>query len=335
MTMERSIPVFTIRYTIKTPGTPAGDDGNYNELAIVTQEYLDEYFDAIFEASSAHHAFTTAKLRKTGDPLSVEFHVGSNFHIPGELPTISFMFERILEAFGGTGESTYLNELSEMSGTNPFSETSGVELLTGNGLQSSGPAKKAQNKSVMAPFLGGIGFLVLAIVGFFWLKQRRSQRGTGIDELNLEEEDPSRNKGGIGNKSTATPYRTPVKAPDETTLRYLYFVRERFHEESDIKSSKSTNSANTSLEFEAIEEEIEKTDEINKRNVNPVPNLEGERYDGINLHHSCSVKEDEVSPEAPKLEPGNADKVVKLENKGLNYLTLEDSDSSFDEDLRD
>ena len=37
----------------------------------------------------------------------------------------------------------------------------------------------------------------------------------------------------------------------------------------------------------------------------------------------------------PAMEPGNADKVVKLENKGLNYLTLEDSDSSFAEDLRD
>jgi hypothetical protein len=265
--MEREIPLISIRYSVTSRSSPDVDDGNYNELAVVTAEYLDEHFTTLFEDSPAHHAFTTVRLHKTGEPLSVDIQVGSNFIIPGEVPTLPFMFEKIQQAFEGTQLLGYLEELSEMNSNNPFSSTTSIELMTqlpdhisGNGPPSTkprAPVAVARKKSVMVPFLTGVGFLVLVIVGFLWVRKMRGDKDIDSShQASLDEEDQSRTMNANDEEKgfTTAHYTTQVYGPDDETLRYLNSIRERYSKEDDAKSSRSTDLEDVSLDDDYSEE---------------------------------------------------------------------------------
>jgi hypothetical protein len=268
--MLREIPMFSIKYTLSINGVPAVDDGDYDELSAYTEEHLNGYISKFFDGSPAIHVETEVQLHKTGDPLVVDYHVGSHFRIPGEVPTLRFMFERIREAFEGEEAANYISLLSQMNpDQNALHATTSIELvnhepdLASDNGQSGGsrPSPVSNKKSVMIPFLAGIGFLVLVIIGLMWVRKRRSSRAIefdSADQLRLDEEDHSltsaaneAEKGANGSSSFSTrPYGV-----DEETLRYLHTIREKYKEEDDSKSSKaSTELEEVSLDDDCTED---------------------------------------------------------------------------------
>ena len=263
--MVREIPLVHVRFSLPTRSTPEVEDGDYNELAVVTAAYLNEWFTNYFFTSPAHHAFTQVRLHKNLDPLTVSFQVGANFYIPGEVPTLPSMLERVQESFKEDEAVRFLSELGEMSSTNPFSYTVSFEVIrqlpdsaTGNRPTSNNPSNpvSVEKKKVIFPLLAGVGFLILVTIGFLWVRKRR----VGVDDvrqLSLDQGDHSKDTNDEESGFPTADYKAQVHGPDDETLRYLNTIREKYKyaKEEDASQSKTSVLEDISLGDDNVSEE--------------------------------------------------------------------------------
>jgi hypothetical protein len=242
--------MYAIRYIVKSDRTP--NAGDYNELAIVTTEFLDENFAAVYQATPAKHAFTTVESYKIREPLVIEFHISSHFYIPGEVPLISYMYEKLEQQFDAHSQAQdkYMNELSAMSDTNPFSKVERIEIIDnrprngGPNLRSGNSDEQKKRTLILVPVVLIVTFFVLGIAFCLLFRRRKNYAKAGNDDdtyfRNGMETDNSSHEEGTIEEGTHTlevpamlnPNGTQYYGDDPETVRYLNSIRESGLEEA-------------------------------------------------------------------------------------------------------
>jgi len=256
-TAARYFPVFSLVFTFYNQDWKTTELGDYEELSVVTTEFLGGYFSDYFGGDEpAQHYQTDASVQVLEDARKVDLHIRSSFIVPGDVPTVDLMMEVVENAFGGTSVRNYIAELKEMSSTNPYHHTKSVELVThspdgiaGNGSTSSRRSAR-KRKSVMIPFLVGLGFLVLVVLGLLWVRRRRDHQEVIAGQIHIDGDGDSAFTGGERNdpiKPNTTTYSTRFYGTDNETLRYLNSIRSKYKYRDDENASKQSGSS-TELE---------------------------------------------------------------------------------------
>ena len=236
---KRNIPTFALQYTgdaAMTRTTPQA--GDYNELSVVTEEFLDSTFRSVFEDLLVRHDVTRVFLLLGDDePFTVDFKVSLDFLLPSEVPTVGFLIDRIREAFERDSSSaSYLFDLNAMSETNPFSGTTSFSLID----RSAAAAADVNNEPgqspkdvttetttknyIMISLMVVIGFFVLAAAAFLWVRSRRDKHRTTEAQIDIGS--------GIHQRSSNDEYNA-----DAETMRYLNTIRKRYRDEEDVRTA--------------------------------------------------------------------------------------------------
>jgi hypothetical protein len=264
--------MYAIRYIVNSDRAP--NAGDYNELAIVTTEFLDEKFAIAFQATPANHAFTTVESYKIRELLVVEFHVSSHFYIPGEVPLISYMYEKLEQQFDEQSQALdkYMNDLSGMSDTNPFSKVKRIEVIDnrpasgGANLRSGNSDEKKKTMLILVPVVVTVTFFVLGLVFCLLFYRRKDDGKTGDDNDSYfgkgVETDNSSHEEGIIEEGTCTvevpamlnPNGTQYYGDDPETVRYLNSIRASGLEEAYKSSCSEEPLEEVSLDDVSIED---------------------------------------------------------------------------------
>lgn len=247
-TYRRELPSFSIKFNVdeslvsNTPGL-----ADFNELTDVSEEYLDGFFASVFEDLAVVHYGTFLFLMpKEDDPFTVEFKLSLDFGIPGEVPTINYLIDRLQEAFEReTSQSFYIADLSMMSETNPFSKTesfvvmsrpavSAAEMDRTGGPPKSAGVESAGNSYVLVSVLAGMGCVVLIGVGIMWRK--KTSQGENVSDSNeaFSLFDKSNKKDDSESNKIAGIY-----GADQDTMNYLNSIRKRYKDSGSSKASDS------------------------------------------------------------------------------------------------
>lgn len=233
-TMVREISPFKIAFSLSQPLYEEDlDDGDYAELSDNTQLHLTEYFRAYFEGEPADFYEATVRLQKTGDALVARFYVTTSFVIPGAVPTIANIYERMTDVFAGDEADSYVALLNGMGTGNPFRKTNSIALInevpiaiSGNGQSGSRP-KIAESKARLLPVIIGSSMLLFVIAGLFWVRQqiRRAQKELELDNGEGQDEIPV------------------TKPTNKETQKYLETIKKQYREDA----------SNTELEDVSLE----------------------------------------------------------------------------------
>ena len=267
---RRDIPDFSISYNIpSTRSSEIPGDGDYNELSVVSEEFLDRSFKSVFEDMAVGHFGTAAyAMINTDTPFTVDFRVTLEFGVPGEVPTVQFLLARLGEAFDREASSQqYLFDLNAMSTTNPFSATTSFTLIaktnsdqgTVAGGLTGGPGsnrppmvsntnddKRLSTMHVIIIILSVVMFLTLCLLGYLWYTGRDGGRKFppyDPDRDNTMDIPIFKGKLGIASRSengdTESEYSDPYGADDET-VAYLKSLRQRYKDEVSVSSDDQT-----------------------------------------------------------------------------------------------
>jgi hypothetical protein len=249
---RRNVPEFAISYVIdRSRRAETPQEADYNELAVVNEEFLDRMFVSIFEdLAVGHHGTAAYALINEDSPFLVNFRVILEFAVPGEIPTVQFLIDRVQESFErDASRTTYLFDLSTMSETNPFSATTSFSLITGLGDTNNGidgrpgsnklPEVSTENgvmtkKNVMITFLSGLGFLILILVGFLWVRGNKKLKFRPPKRSGSAATLPFYNgKLGIDSRGDETERSTDSTeyGADVETVQYLNALRERYKDQ--------------------------------------------------------------------------------------------------------
>jgi hypothetical protein len=242
--LPRDIPIFSLQFVVTSDENPADNLGNYNELQIVTEEYLGKRFAEVLIDTPAIHKYTTVSVQKTSNPFIVDVTATTNFHIPGEVPTHDYLSGQVKGAFELPGDAadqyatdynSYLNELSLMSDTNPFQSTVDIVFSQwdpSDANEQSQDSHGQSNSSTLAstaPLLGALAFVVLVIAALLWLKVRQSDNQALAN-------DPLRLAGAKDNDDDRdTQCSTSSFGADEESLRYVDEVRKEYSRASNLQ----------------------------------------------------------------------------------------------------
>jgi hypothetical protein len=249
---RRNVPDFAISYVIESSRraeTP--QEADYNELSVVSEEFLDRMFGSVFEdLAVGHHDTAAYALINEDTPFLVNFLVTLDFAIPGEVPTVQFLIDRVKESFErDPSQSSYLFDLSTMSETNPFSATTSINLITGSGDTNNGidgrPGSNkptegltendvTSRKHVMISFLSGIGFLILVLAGWLWARGNKKPKFRPTKHAESASTLPFYNgKLGIDSRGDETERSTDSTeyGADVETIQYLNSLRERYKDQ--------------------------------------------------------------------------------------------------------
>jgi hypothetical protein len=250
-TIRKNVPDFAISYVIDSSRrSETLQEADYNELSVVSEEFLDRMFRSVFEDLAVEHHDTAAyALIDEDTPFLVSFRVTLDFVVPGEIPTVQFLIDRVQESFEeDASRTTYLLDLSTMSETNPFSATTSFSLITGSGNTSNGivgrPGGSNQppmvftdngvmsKKTVMVTSLSCIGFLILLLVGFLWVRGHKKPKFRPPRSSESASTLPFYSgKLGIDNRGDETERSVDSMeygGADVETMSYLNSLRERY-----------------------------------------------------------------------------------------------------------
>jgi len=150
---------------------------------------LTQYFDDYFTNEPTGFVEIDVLLQKTGDPLIVRFFVTATFTIPGNVPTMTNLFDRMNDAFSGYRARQYISILNGMGTGNPFKNTRSISLInetpaSAMGSGNSGGTKESpttNNTPKLVSIIVGAGVLALVIAGLVWVC--RKSRQYDADEL--------------------------------------------------------------------------------------------------------------------------------------------------------
>ena len=318
--------MYAIRYIVKSDRAP--NAGDYNELAIVTTEFLDRKFAACFQATPAKHAFTTIESYRIREPLVVEFHASSHFYIPGEVPLMSYMYEKLEQQFDAQSQAQdeYMNDLSGMSDTNPFSTAERIEIIDNRppsgvaNLRSGNSDEQKKRTLILVPVVVTVALFVLGLAFCLIFRRRNddAKAGEGDDDNAFGdkgvETDNSSNEEGYIEEGTHTveapamlnPNGTQYYGDDPETVRYLNSIRESGLEEAS-KSSCSEALEEVSLDDVSIEDDC--SEESDDSDV-----LDGGEK---SKEHMVDASSDTANENRTSMAGDDADESYNLENRAI------------------
>lgn len=335
-TFRRNVPDFAISYVIVgSRKAEVPQEADYNELSVVSEEFFDRMFVSVFEDLAVGHFGTAVyALINEDTPFLVSFRVTLDFAIPGEVPTVQFLIDRVREAFEReSSRTTYLFDLNTMSETNPFSATTSFSLIAGSENSSDGvvggpgsnkpPDVSSDDgvmtkKHVMITFLSGIGFLIVVSAGFLWVRgnkkpefrpQRHSESTSTLSFYNGKLGIDSR-----GDETERSAESTEYGADDET-VQYLNSLRERYKDEI-IESKQETQRPVGFRDFVEDDSEIK------------------EEKDGIVfLQFDDQQAAESAYGGCPSMQPTQDNERPSMSIRDILNLELNGTDAGFEDDL--
>jgi hypothetical protein len=271
-TFRRDIPDFAISYAIpSTRSSEIPGDGDYNELAVVSEEFLDRSFRSVFEDMPVGHFGTAAyAMINTDTRFTVDFRVTLDFGVPGEVPTVQFLLARLTEAFEREASANqYLFDLNDMSTTNPFSATTSFTLIAktnsdqgtvAGGLagapgsnrpppvsNAGGDDKGLAKKYVFIIFFSAFACLLLGLAALMWFRGRNDRKFPphSPDRSNNLDLPVFKGKLGIASRSengddTDRSESSDAYGADDETVQYLKSLRQRYRDEARASSDDAT-----------------------------------------------------------------------------------------------
>lgn len=249
--LPRDIPIFSLEFVLTSEENPADHLGNYNELQIVTEEYLGRRFEEILSDTPAALKFTTVSLQTTTDPLIVDVRTTINLHIPGEVPKFDFLSAHAKKAFEvvddkktpyySTNFTAYLEELSLMSDTNPFQSTVKVIYRDYNPADDDGamlqvPESKSTLWKSLVPLLGALSLAIVMITILLCMKIRKADEDdANNDPLRFERGHQGIKYSDNETESSNSPLGGVAAGADEESLRHLDEVRREYCRASNLQ----------------------------------------------------------------------------------------------------
>jgi len=233
---KREIPSVTIQFTSSSSDTPNLAD--YNELSDVCEEYLDKFFRSVFEDVQVVHDGTVLFVMVSeDDPYTVDFRITLEFIIPGEVPTINFLIDKLQDGLErDTSKAFFISDLSMMSETNPFSTTdnyrvvsrppvSVAEMNRGQGNSPVAIIENVKKSHVVRYLLVSMGCVAIVGASLMWKKNRSDQSDASNPKQMFSLFD-RRNKEETTTGSTAS----GIYGADEETMNYLNSIRQRYRD---------------------------------------------------------------------------------------------------------
>lgn len=333
--MRREIPTFKISFALSVGLYEDDlDNGDYAELSDSTELYLTQYFTEYYEGEPTIFHEVNVIVQKTDNPLIVRFYVIPSFNIPGNVPTMTNLFDRMNDAFSGARVPEYISILNSMGMYNPFKNTRAIALINETpvslkGTENSGGGDGSSlddNDSKFWSIVIGAAVLVLVIVGLLWVyHQRQREKADAIHRMELDD---------VEDQDIASlkrrAFSTKALRTDANTSGYLDSIRNRYKDGSDSKTDlddashddEGMNSPQDDDEMTEATDNRQTPAEFHEKIMNslsyPAPPSDGdENIDGE------GIKEPGMQSQSPK----------KLQSEYLNYLDM-DGTSFDEEDLR-
>merc|ERR1719343_1604748 len=186
------------------------------------------------------------------DPYTIDFRMTMEFIIPGEVPTINFLIDRLQEGLERNAtQAEFIADLNTMSDTNPFSETvsfvvvsrppvSAAEMSRGGGKQPQDDRIKQVGKSnVLVTLLVGMGCIVIVGAGLMWRKKKLGMSAASDSNQIFSLFDKTTKKNTPDSKISG------IYGADEETMNYLNSLRKRYRDhDNDETSSCASNDRN-------------------------------------------------------------------------------------------
>jgi len=249
---RRELPSLSIQFNIEDSSSSKSPNlADYNELSDVSEEYLHGFLTSAFEDVPVRHDGTVLFVAvKDDDPFTVDFTLTLEFIIPGEVPTINFLLDKLREGLETeTSQLFFISKLEEMSETNPFSGTDSYEVVSrppmsvaelavgggGNNPQTDIIENKSKS-NVLVSLLAGMGCVVFVGVGVLWKKTTSNQSGPSVSDQTFSLFDKS-NKNDKSRSGSTGPY-----GADEETMTYLKSLRKRYTDRDEMEVSVSRES---------------------------------------------------------------------------------------------
>lgn len=333
--------------------------GDYNELSVTSEYFFDSFFRSIFEDLQVSHDSTIVHVMLNDDgPFKVDFLLGFDFIIPGEVPTVPFLLDWVEEAFEREASiNSYLWDLREMSDTNPFSATESFEIVheipqeavgfsdgPGGPFNNQGPTVESSGdkKKVMIIFLSGIGFLVLVLVGLLWVRQRRFNRQAVCKEEDENEFISSTEKDGYKDEDDSENESQRFSSQEEDAVHYLDTIRKRYNDDEDAHTVKTAfEDVDVDMPEERSLEKIMRPvvhhglsfeDVPVRQNSDPRPGQRNSSQIGAGSNHGGRIEDNLLEINLAKSQSKDEQEATRTEqtvdylNLALNYPSTEEED---------
>eukprot|EP00980_Cylindrotheca_fusiformis_P021773 scaffold8600_cov111-Cylindrotheca_fusiformis.AAC.5 len=337
--LPRDVPLFALEFVVSSDGNPADNDGNYNELQIVTEEYLEKRFGQIFEGTPAIYKYTTVSFQTTNNPLLVYVTATVNIQIPGDVPTFDFLSAQAEKAFEtpttvADGNATrqmsnftsYMNELSLMSDTNPFQSTKAVYYSPWDPSADfdAVPSQKSSGTIAWTPLallFGALVIVVLTIAVILWRMIRNKTHANDEDPLQFEHDPTS------AADYDETKYRDNVEHDRGTDCSTSIFGG---GDGTDEESPRHFNEVRTEL---LRENSLQEVSLVSSNDTNRIGELKRKpepigSYDAPRMFEDEEYEEESVKEDPPS-------NLAKFENLLGRALGRHDDETEYDEEEYD
>lgn len=254
---NREIPSFSIQFTVEdSSSSNLPNLADYNELSDVSEEYLDKFFRSVFEDVQVRHDGTVLFVMVSeDDPYTVDFRITLEFIIPGEVPTINFLIDRLQDGLErDTSRAFFISDLSMMSETNPFSKTESFRVVSrppvsaaemGRGVGNKTPVVSLDNVgkgSVLKYLLASMGCVVLVGAALMWRKRKFKRSDVSSEKQIFSLFDKTNKK-----DTTTSSNVSGIYGADEETMNYLNSIRKRYRDYDGKKQPSSPTSMRNNI----------------------------------------------------------------------------------------
>lgn len=300
---------------------------------------MTQYFISYFVDEPTEFLEVQVVVQKTTDPLLARFYVSAYFAIPGNVPTMGNLFDRMHDAFSYKSTTNYISILNEMGQGNPFRNTISVTLINetpvtvkDSGSEGSDDASFTSDTPKFLSVIISSGVLVLVIVGLVWACRRnRESKGQSVNPKQLET-----NEGDDVSALKGLPSNSKNLGMDTNTIGYLQTIRNRYKDDGGSRTDREELSLDGGDDIND-DDQTEATD--NRQTL-------AELRDAINELDSFASPVQESYPGPPSVgEPCDEETQLKSqstqstvdrnEQKNNEYMDYLDLQASFEEeDLR-
>lgn len=257
---RREVPSFSIQFNVENSSSSSAPNlADYNELTDVSEGYLDNFFRSVFEDIQVRHEGTVLFLMVSeDDPYTVDFRMTLEFIIPGEVPTINFLIDRLQDAFErDTSQAFFIADLSSMSDTNPFSKTVSFEVVSrppvsaaemnggGGGKPQDDSIEQVGKSKILVSLLVGMGCVVVVGAALMWRKKKSDMNASSDSNQTFSLFDKTKKKNIPDSKTSG------IYGADEETTNYLNSLRNRYR---DHDSGETSSCASNDRNIAAVEQ---------------------------------------------------------------------------------
>lgn len=185
------------------------------------------------------------------NPFTVDLVVTLEFIIPGSVPTINFLIDRLQDGLEReTSMAFFVSDLSTMSRTNPFSNTVSIEVISRpaiteaeilgeDDVNPSSGSNSNKNMHILASFFAGMGCVILVVAGLVFVRKMKKNKDDVSKSgqtfaLFDKAKDSKSNPDAIESGSSG------IYGADEETTSYLNSIRKRYKDiDGKIRSGRN------------------------------------------------------------------------------------------------